>query len=152
MIRKGPSTSVRISRGCRRISVNSLLMKEEMRIRNLNSLLIAALLFNDLNKHVIEGRRYFFDGLYIYSFCFTSLDQSRDSRTGFVNSELDFLIADYFHLALYKGQAFQLFPAFKSDPFCGFNADDLSSKGFLAQRVWRFHHQQSSIIHHSDQV
>src|SRR5688572_15604119 len=62
IIKNGPNTRVRMSRGCRRISVSSLLTKAEIRIRNLDNLLIVRLLFDQPYKNVVEGGRYLFDG------------------------------------------------------------------------------------------
>src|SRR5687768_15627729 len=113
MIRKGPNTRVRISRGWRKISVNSLLRKEEVRIRNLSNLLIVAFLFDQLHEHIVIGRQDFFNRFYINSFHLTGFDQSWDGCTCLINNDLEFLITDHFDLAVYKGQAFQLLPALK---------------------------------------
>src|SRR5215211_3687324 len=73
IIRKGPKTSVRISRGWRMISVSSLLMNEEIRIRNLNSLRIGGLLFDQFYKYIVKRRSNFFNCFYVYSFSLARL-------------------------------------------------------------------------------
>src|SRR5512138_1467386 len=104
MTRKGPRTSIRISRGWRTISVSSLLRKEEMRMRNLNSLVIGALLFDQADEDIVEGRQYFLDRFDRYPFPAPGFHQLWHRRTGFVDNDFDLLVVDRLDRAPYERQ------------------------------------------------
>src|SRR5688572_16632375 len=96
MIKNGPSTKVRMSRGWRKISTSSFRKKEEIRIRNLN---MGGLPFDDSDEYIVKRRRFFLNCFHCQAFCLSPFHQQRNGCAGFFNYNFNFLVINRFHFA-----------------------------------------------------